>query len=99
VAAFALRGGVVRPSAGYEPRPPDDSALYQVVRDHIETFRAQAGHVCNGEGLPRFVEEEFDGVDTTAIESALGPGDAAELRGRCLGLPAVRRAVPAGRID
>jgi hypothetical protein len=33
--------------------------LYQAGRDHFETFRAQAARVCDGEGLPRFIEEEF----------------------------------------
>lgn len=30
-----------------------------VVRDHFETFRAQAAHLRDGQGLPRFVEQEF----------------------------------------
>jgi hypothetical protein len=29
----------------------------QVVRDHLETFRAQACGLRDGEGLPRFVEQ------------------------------------------
>ena len=33
--------------------------MYQVVRDHFETFRAQAADLRDGEGLPRFVEQEF----------------------------------------
>ncbi|MBI4263047.1 MAG: transposase zinc-binding domain-containing protein, partial [Acidobacteria bacterium] len=33
--------------------------LYQVVRDHVETFRAQAASLRDGEGLPGFVEREF----------------------------------------
>ena len=33
--------------------------LYQVVRDHFETFRSQAADLRDGEGLPRFVEQEF----------------------------------------
>lgn len=48
-----------RPSPTYEPRRPGDSVLYQVVRDHFETFRAQAASLRDGEGLPRFVEQEF----------------------------------------
>jgi hypothetical protein len=36
--------------------------LYQVVRDHFETFRAQAAGLRNGEGPPRFVEQEFRDV-------------------------------------
>jgi hypothetical protein len=31
--------------------------VYQVVRDHFETFRAQAAGLRDGEGLPRFVEQ------------------------------------------
>jgi hypothetical protein len=33
--------------------------LYRVVRDHFETFRVQAASLREGEGLPRFVEQEF----------------------------------------
>ena len=34
--------------------------LYQIVRDHFETFRAQAANLRDGEGLPRFVERAFE---------------------------------------
>ena len=51
-----------RPSTAYRPRDPATSALYQVVRDHVETFRAQAASLREGEGLPRFVDEEFEGL-------------------------------------
>ena len=47
------------PSTSYEPRCPAQHALYQIVRDHFETFRAQAASLRDGEGLPRFVEQEF----------------------------------------
>lgn len=43
----------------YQPRSLDDGVLYRVVRDHFETFRAQAASVRDGEGLPRFVEQAF----------------------------------------
>lgn len=33
--------------------------LYRVVRDHLETFCVQSAALRGGEGLPRFVEEEF----------------------------------------
>jgi hypothetical protein len=33
--------------------------LYGIVRDHFETFRAHAASLRDGEGLPRFVEQEF----------------------------------------
>jgi hypothetical protein len=35
--------------------------LYQIVRDHFETFRAEAARAHDGYGLPRFIEEEFRG--------------------------------------
>ena len=35
--------------------------LYQVVRDHFETFRADAARARDGDGLPRFIEKEFRG--------------------------------------
>jgi len=50
---------VVQPSARYEPRSPAQRVLYQIVRDHFETFRGQAARVCDGERLPRFIEDEF----------------------------------------
>ena len=46
-------------SSAYEPRAPDGSVLYAIVRDHLETFLAQARHQRDGEGVPRFVEQEF----------------------------------------
>ena len=46
-------------TASYEPRDPAQSILFQVVRDHFETFRLQAASLRDGEGLPRFVEREF----------------------------------------
>jgi hypothetical protein len=33
--------------------------LYGIVRDHFETFRVHAASLRDGEGLPRFVEQEF----------------------------------------
>ena len=47
------------PSTTYEPRQPASGVLHQVVRDHFETFRAQAADLRDGEGLPGFVEQEF----------------------------------------
>lgn len=52
-------GGVASASSTYQPRRPDQGALHQLVRDHFETFRAQAAHLRDGQGLPRFVEQEF----------------------------------------
>jgi hypothetical protein len=50
-----------RPSSEYRPKSPAQSAWYQVVRDHFETFRAEVARVHEREGLPRFIEEEFRG--------------------------------------
>ncbi len=48
------------PSGPYARRDPAASVLYQVVRDHYETFRAEATRLRDGEGLPRFVRDEFE---------------------------------------
>ena len=48
------------PSVEYTPRDPAGSVLQQIVRENFETFRAEAAHLRDGEGLPRFVEEEFE---------------------------------------
>ena len=48
------------PSVEYVRRDPGGSILQQIVREHFETFRAEAAHLRDGEGLPRFVEEEFE---------------------------------------
>jgi hypothetical protein len=50
---------VAAPSTTYEPRCPAQTALYQIVRVHLETFRAQAACLRDGEGLHGFVEREF----------------------------------------
>jgi transposase-like zinc-binding protein len=52
-------GGMGRPSQEYRPKSPARSALYQIVRDHFETFRAEAAAAHERDGLPRFTEEEF----------------------------------------
>ena len=46
-------------STTYAPRSHGESALYRVVRDHLDAFRAEAGRLRDGAGLPRFVEQEF----------------------------------------
>jgi hypothetical protein len=50
-----------RPSSAYVPKSPARGVLYQVVRDHFETFRAEAARIHERDGLPRFIEEEFRG--------------------------------------
>jgi Putative transposase/Transposase zinc-binding domain len=55
----AERCGMAPASSAYRPRIPAERVLYQIVREHFETFRAQAAGLREGEGLPRFVEQEF----------------------------------------
>ena len=50
---------VAQPTSSYEPRKPAHSVLHQIVVEHFETFRVQAASLRDGEGLPRFVEQEF----------------------------------------
>ncbi len=38
---------------------PERTVLHQVVREHLETFLAEARLRGGGEGLPRFVEREL----------------------------------------
>jgi hypothetical protein len=46
-------------SAPYERRQPEETTLYQVVQDHVETFLAQVERE-TGTGLPQFVKTEFE---------------------------------------
>ena len=47
------------PSVSYEPRAAAQSVLHRVVRDHLETFLAQAAQVRDGGGVRGSVEQEF----------------------------------------
>jgi hypothetical protein len=40
-------------------RNPSDSVVSTIVRDYFETFRAESARLRDGDGLPRFVEDEF----------------------------------------
>jgi hypothetical protein len=44
-------------SAEYRPRRPQDGVVYRVVREHYETFRADAAARRDGEPLPRFIDD------------------------------------------
>jgi len=57
-------GPVMQPVAGdtaapYERRCPEETTLYQVVQDYVETFFAQVEQE-TGTGLPQFVKDEFE---------------------------------------
>jgi hypothetical protein len=54
-----VAGTVALPSVDYTRRDPAGDVLYRVVRDHLQTFLAEAAHLRDGEGVPRFVAEEF----------------------------------------
>ena len=43
----------------YERRRPEETTLYQVVHDHLDTFLAQVEQE-TGTGLPQFVKDEFE---------------------------------------
>ena len=43
----------------YERRRPEDTTLYQLVGEHLETFLAQV-EAQAGTGLPQFVKDEFE---------------------------------------
>ena len=45
------------PSVDYTPRDPAGDVLHRVVRDHLQTFLAEAAYL--RDGVPRFVWEEF----------------------------------------
>ena len=47
------------PSVDYTPRDPTADVLHRVVRERLLTFLAEAAHLSDGDGVPRFVEEEF----------------------------------------
>src|SRR4051794_614623 len=45
-------------SNSYRPRNPEDSLLFQVIRDHWKAFEQLTEQ--EGKGLPRFVRDEFE---------------------------------------
>jgi hypothetical protein len=50
------RSPVLQVTSTHKPHDLAQSVRYQVVRDHFETFRAQAASLRDGDGLRRFVE-------------------------------------------
>ena len=46
-------------AAPYERRRPEETTLYQVVQEHLDTFLAQVEQE-TGTGLPQFVTDEFE---------------------------------------
>ena len=52
-------GALGRGRQTYVRRQPEQTVLHGVVREHLETFLAEARQRGGGEGLPRFVEREL----------------------------------------
>ena len=46
-------------SRRYAPRQPEHALLHRLIVEHFEAFRREAASLRDGEGLPRFVEQEF----------------------------------------
>ncbi len=44
----------------YQPRDPSETVLYQVIAEHLETFRATLAADPSAKGLPDYVQEEFN---------------------------------------
>jgi hypothetical protein len=63
---------VAFPSRVYRPRRPEQEVLHTLVRDHYETFRAQAAGRRDGQGLPRFVERAVEDFLTCALRRDSG---------------------------
>jgi hypothetical protein len=55
----ALRGAPTAHPCHYERRRPEETILYQVVQENLETFLAQV-EAESGSRLPEFVKDDFD---------------------------------------
>ncbi len=55
----AIQSTQGRAGVPYERRRPDETTLYRVVQEHVETFFAQV-ELETGAGLPQFVKDEFE---------------------------------------
>lgn len=55
---LALRSAAAN-TVHYARRRPEETTLYRLVRDHLETFLAQV-EAAGAAGLPQFVKDEFD---------------------------------------
>ena len=48
------------PSISYQRRTPEDTVLYRVVQEHLDTFLAHAQSAEGAGRLPAFVKREFE---------------------------------------
>jgi hypothetical protein len=56
----------------YVPRQPERTVLHCVVREHLETFLAEARRRGGGDGLPIFVERELRELECGLLISDCG---------------------------
>ena len=63
---LALQGAPTAHPCHYERRRPEETILYQLVQENLETFLAQV-EAERGGGLPEFVKAEFDAFLTCGI--------------------------------
>lgn len=68
---------VALPSVDYAPRDPAADVLHRVVREHLQTFLAEAAYLRDGEGVPRLVEAEFQAFLACGSSLAGSPGSSA----------------------
>jgi hypothetical protein len=47
------------PAVAYRCRRPEQTVLYQVVQQHLETYLALAADEWDGPGVPAYLEREF----------------------------------------
>ncbi len=57
---IAIQSAAGDTAVPYARRRPEETTLYQLVQDHVETFFAQVEQE-TGTGLPQFVKDEFEG--------------------------------------
>ena len=62
----ALQRTPVEYPVHYERRRPEETTLYQLVQEHIESFLAQV-ETEGGAALPEFVKAEFDAFLASGI--------------------------------
>jgi hypothetical protein len=55
----AIQSTQGRTAAPYQRRCPDETTLYRVVQEHVESFFAQV-ELKTGAGLPQFVKDAFE---------------------------------------
>ena len=76
---LAVQPAPIGTCATYERRPTEETVLYQLVAEYVETFFAQV-EAETGAGLPDFFKAEFDAFLECGICPACGARRMAEPR-------------------